>query len=100
MDIKKLITDQYDEMVAFRRDLHEHAEPSGEEIRTAFRISEELTKAGIEHIVTPYHAVIATIHGKGPGKTVALRGEDVYKRQVCSISPSTTCAIEQRIPAR
>lgn len=75
MDIKKLITDQYDEMVAFRRDLHEHAEPSGEEIRTASRISEELTKAGIEHIVTPYHAVIATIHGKGPGKTVALRGD-------------------------
>lgn len=75
MDIKKLITDQFDEMVAFRRDLHEHAEPSGEEIRTASRISEELTKSGIEHIVTPFHAVIATIHGNRPGKTVALRGD-------------------------
>ncbi len=76
MDIKKLITDQFEEMVAFRRDLHEHAESSGNEVRTAARISEELTKSGIEHIVTPYHAVIATIHGgRGPGKTVALRGD-------------------------
>ena len=58
MDIKKLITDQFEEMVAFRRDLHEHAESSGNEVRTAARISEELTKSGIEHIVTPYHDAI------------------------------------------
>ena len=92
MDIKKLITDQFEEMAAFRRDLHEHAEPSGNEVRTAARISEELEKSGIEHTVTPYHAVIATIHGgKGQGKTVALRG-GIDALSSCCFSPPRRAA--------
>ena len=67
--------------IDFRRELHMNPETSFEEFRTTERISEELTKHGIEHkLIKPSHTakptgVIAEIKGGKPGKTIALRAD-------------------------
>ena len=61
--------------IDFRRELHMHPETSFQEFRTTKRISEELTKHGIEHKVLEPTGVIAEIKGGKPGKTVALRAD-------------------------
>jgi len=61
--------------IDFRRELHMHPETSFQEFRTTKRISEELTKNGIEHKVIEPTGVIAEIKGGKPGKTVALRAD-------------------------
>lgn len=66
----------YDEMVAIRRHLHQHPEVSFHEYETARYIA-----AFYEQIDIPYetniggNGVIATLKGKLPGKTVALRAD-------------------------
>jgi len=72
MDIVKK-HEQY--CIDFRRELHMNPETSFQEFRTTQRISEELTKHGIEHKVIEPTGVIAEIKGGKPGKTVALRAD-------------------------
>lgn len=73
--IKSLVDKYEEEMISFRRELHENPEISMEEVRTTKRISEELTKLGIEHKCIEPAGVIAEIKGGKPGKTVALRAD-------------------------
>ncbi|MCL2593796.1 MAG: amidohydrolase, partial [Defluviitaleaceae bacterium] len=61
--------------IDFRRELHMHPETSFEEFRTTKRISEELTKHGIEHKLIEPTGIIAEIKGGKPGKTMALRAD-------------------------
>ena len=67
------------ELIAFRRDLHQHPELSMQEHRTAQRIAQELSKLeGMQVIsgVAGGTGVVGILHGKkGEGKTVLLRAD-------------------------
>lgn len=59
-----------------RRDLHQHPELSGQEVRTVSRVCEELEKLGIEYrVMDDIHAVVGIIRSGREGKTVALRAD-------------------------
>lgn len=63
-------------LVALRRDLHAHPEPSGQEVRTAATVSARLRALGLEVRKGPYgHSVVAILRGGQPGKTVAWRAD-------------------------
>ncbi|WP_027703083.1 M20 metallopeptidase family protein [Metaclostridioides mangenotii] len=64
-----------DYIIAFRRDLHENPELSGQEVRTQARIIEELEKIGVEYKKAGRTSVVAWIKGNKPGKTVVLRAD-------------------------
>ena len=74
-NIKKLIQQNIDEMVAFRRDLHRHPELPWEEFRTTERIAQELDKIGIAYRRTEPTVIIAEIQGGKPGKRILLRAD-------------------------
>ncbi|AHN26198.1 Catalyzes the cleavage of p-aminobenzoyl-glutamate to p-aminobenzoate and glutamate, subunit A [Gilliamella apicola] len=74
-NIKKLIQQNIDEMVAFRRDLHRHPELPWEEFRTTDRIAQELDKIGITYRRTEPTGIIAEIQGGKPGKRILLRAD-------------------------
>ncbi|OCG11819.1 M20 family metallopeptidase [Gilliamella apicola] len=74
-NIKKLIQQNIDEMVAFRRDLHRHPELPWEEFRTTERIAQELDKIGIAYRRTEPTGIIAEIQGGKPGKRILLRAD-------------------------
>ncbi|WP_040204461.1 M20 family metallopeptidase [Neobacillus jeddahensis] len=66
----------YDEMVSIRRYLHQHPELSFQEYNTAKYIQAYYEKLQIDvkgHVGG--NGVIATVYGKQPGKTVALRAD-------------------------
>ncbi|MBQ1446633.1 MAG: amidohydrolase [Solobacterium sp.] len=63
-------------VVEYRRDIHRHPELSFQEFRTTDRICEELDKMGVSYRRMEPTGVLAEIKGgKGPGKTVLLRGD-------------------------
>lgn len=70
------IDNHFDEMVEIRRYLHQYPELSFEETKTAAYIANYYEELGI-----PYetniggNGVIATLKGKKPGKTIALRAD-------------------------
>ncbi len=72
LDRAKLIEDY---VIAFRRDLHENPELSGEEYRTQEKIMDKLDKLGIPYKKCGNTSLIATIKGNKSGKTIALRGD-------------------------
>ena len=74
-NIKKLIQQNIDEMVAFRRDLHRHPELPWEEFRTTDRIAQELDKIGIAYRRTEPTGIIAEVQGGKPGKRILLRAD-------------------------
>lgn len=74
MTIKKLAEQYKDYVIDLRREFHMYPESSWEEFRTSSRIKEELDKLEIPYIPLAGTGVLATIKGKNPGKTVALRG--------------------------
>lgn len=66
----------FNEMRAFRRDLHENPELSGEETDTSRKIQKKLDEYGIDYS-TGYAktGVLGVIQGGKPGKTVGLRAD-------------------------
>ncbi len=56
-----------------RRWFHRYPEPSFEERKTQEKVIEVLNGLGIEHRPAGGTGVIATVYGKGKGKTIALR---------------------------
>jgi len=75
MDVKTLAKEVKDYVIELRREFHMYPERSGEEFRTSKRVKEELDKLGIPYIAPGKTGVIATISGRKPGKTVALRAD-------------------------
>lgn len=76
MDCQTLAEKYNDYQIEMRRYFHAHPEVSTKEYETAKRIREELTKYGIEWRPCGLETgTLATIHGKGPGKTILLRGD-------------------------
>jgi amidohydrolase len=63
-------------VVAWRRDIHEHPELSGQEERTARVVAEHLRSLGIEvRTGVGGHGVVGVLRGGRPGRTVALRAD-------------------------
>jgi metal-dependent amidase/aminoacylase/carboxypeptidase family protein len=79
-DIHKLIQTKthslFDSLVSFRRDLHQHPELAGQEIRTAEKIKDFLLALGLE-VKTGIggNGVIGILRGKEPGRIVAWRAD-------------------------
>ena len=69
-------TEKYrDYIIGARRHLHAHPETSLEEVLTTAYLMRELDAMGIPYIKGEPTGLVATIKGKKPGKTVALRSD-------------------------
>ena len=63
-------------VVGWRRDIHEHPELSGDEVRTAALVAAHLTSLGMD-VTTGVggHGVVGLLRGVRPGPVVALRAD-------------------------
>ena len=74
--IKQLINKYYEEISLLRQSIHEEPECAFEEFKTAEKVMRFLDKYGIEYASgIAKTGIVATIHGKKPGKTVLLRAD-------------------------
>ena len=65
-----------DKMVNWRRDIHQHPELSGQEVRTSRLVAEHLRKLGLSvRTGVGGQGVVAVLRGGLPGKVVALRAD-------------------------
>ena len=63
-------------VVAWRRDIHEHPELSGDEVRTSKLVADHLRALGIEvRTEVGGHGVVGVLKGGRPGPVVALRAD-------------------------
>ncbi|MGL5346362.1 MAG: M20 family metallopeptidase [Peptostreptococcaceae bacterium] len=85
MNIKDITSKYKDYIIEMRREFHANPEASMQEVRTCKRIKEELDKIGVSYVSAANTGVIATIKGKNPGKTVALRA-DIDALAVCELN--------------
>lgn len=75
-DLFTLLESYFPEMVSTRRYLHEHPELSFKEYETAKFIQNFYKQLGITYQSNVGgNGVVATIHGRNPGKTIALRAD-------------------------
>ncbi|KRN56955.1 M20 family metallopeptidase [Carnobacterium divergens] len=74
-NLKASVKKYEEEMIAFRRDLHQHPELQWEEFRTTQKVADEMDKLGIPYRKTVPTGLIAELVGGKPGKTVALRAD-------------------------
>lgn len=75
-EIKEKVKEITPQVVTWRRHFHTYPEISGEEKETSLYIQEELKKLGIPFETGFFGtAVLGTIKGDQPGKTVALRAD-------------------------
>ncbi|MDH3683058.1 MAG: amidohydrolase [Acidimicrobiia bacterium] len=73
--IEPWLESHHDELVAFRRHLHAHPEPSGKEQETTVFIAERLEVAGLETRVLTSGTGLLCDFGEGDGPIVALRAD-------------------------
>jgi amidohydrolase len=75
-DINEKLVKHYDEVVSWRRYMHQHPELSFKETKTAEYIKEKLLRFGLE-VKTNMggHGLIGILNGGQPGKTIALRAD-------------------------
>ncbi len=74
--IGAVLAGQESALIAFRRDLHQHPELSGEESRTAARVAGRLRALGFEvRTGVGGHGVVALLRGSLPGPVVAFRAD-------------------------
>ncbi len=75
-DINEKLTDRYDNVVSWRRYMHQHPELSFKEAKTAEYIKEKLLSFGLE-VKTNIggHGLIGILEGNQSGKTIALRAD-------------------------
>ncbi len=65
-----------EELVAIRRDIHRHPEPSGEEERTAALVARRLRSLGLEvETGVGGHGVVGVLRGRAAGPVVAYRAD-------------------------
>lgn len=76
-EVSRLAESLRAELIACRRDLHQHPELSNREERTARIVAERLKKLGLEDIKTGVarHGVTALLRGGKPGPVVAVRAD-------------------------
>src|SRR5262245_5253464 len=64
------------ELVAVRRDLHQHPETAFQEVRTSGLVAERLRALGLDvRTGVGRTGVLATVKGARPGRTVLLRAD-------------------------
>ena len=75
-DINKRIDAVMTRVVTWRRDIHEHPELSGDEVRTSKLVADHLRALGLE-VKTEVggHGVVGILRGGKPGPVVALRAD-------------------------
>src|SRR5690606_552889 len=74
--MKEQAQELFEDIRAFRRDLHEHPELSGEEMETSKKIQAKLDEYGIQYYTGfAKTGVLGVIEGGKPGKTVGLRAD-------------------------
>ncbi|TWI13397.1 M20 family metallopeptidase [Aerolutibacter ruishenii] len=67
---------QHDQVIAWRRDFHQHPELSNREQRTAAKVAEHLRALGLKpQTGVARHGVVAIIEGGRPGPKIALRAD-------------------------
>ena len=65
-----------DDLIAIRRDFHEHPELGMEEVRTSGIVADLLKEWGVEvHTGIGKTGVVGVLHGNGPGRTIGLRAD-------------------------
>lgn len=75
-DLDRLAQDVESQIIAWRRDFHEHPELSHREFRTAKIVAEHLTQLGMEVQVGVAHTgVVGILRGDSEGPVVALRAD-------------------------
>lgn len=75
-ELDRRITAVMPKVVSWRRDIHQHPELSGEEVRTAKLVAEHLRSLGIETTTgVGGHGVVGVLRGGRPGPVVALRSD-------------------------
>ena len=74
---EKLLQALLPELVAFRRDLHQHPEPGYAERRTSGKIAQRLQQTGKFHISTgiAQTGLVATLCADKPGRGIAFRAD-------------------------
>lgn len=75
-EIERRMTAVMPKVVAWRRDIHEHPELSGDEVRTAALVAAHLKSLGLE-VTTGVggHGVVGILRGGKPGPVVGLRAD-------------------------
>ena len=75
MNLQDQLDKYKDYTIDLRREFHANPEPSLGEFETVKRIERELENIGIPYEIVGETGIVATIEGKGKGKTVALRAD-------------------------
>ena len=75
MELQQKIEAITDEMIAIRRELHQHPELGTQELETQKRISALLDKWGIEHKPCADTGIVGIIRGGKPGNVVGIRAD-------------------------
>lgn len=76
LEVEKRLPAVMPRVIAWRRDLHEHPELSGSEVRTAKLVADHLRALGIEvRTGVGGHGVVGVLKGGKPGPVVALRAD-------------------------
>lgn len=75
-DIKKEVSELESELIAIRRDIHEHPELGYQEFRTSKLVCDYLKSLGMEPEIVTKTGVCAVLEGgAGEGKTIMLRAD-------------------------
>jgi amidohydrolase len=75
IDLAPLVAGEQAQVVAWRRDIHEHPELSNREVRTSALVAAHLKSLGLEIALYANTGVVALLRGGKPGPTVALRAD-------------------------
>jgi amidohydrolase len=82
-------------LVQIRRDIHAHPELAFEEVRTASRVADELTRLGIAHRTgVGRTGVVGLIEGGRPGPVLAIRAD----MDALPIAEQTGLAFASKVP--
>ena len=75
-DVTRRVAAVEPEVIAWRRDIHEHPELSNREVRTGRIVAEQLRLFGLDVRTGVAHTgVIGVLRGARPGRTIALRAD-------------------------
>ena len=75
VDLAPLVAAEQAQVIAWRRDIHQHPELSNREVRTSALVAAHLKSLGLEVAVYANTGVVGRLVGGEPGPTVALRAD-------------------------
>ena len=75
VDLAPLVAAEQAQVIAWRRDIHQHPELSNREVRTSALVAAHLKSLGLEVAMYANTGVVGLLRGGKPGPTVALRAD-------------------------